>query len=132
MLNWFLIFLGCFGILFLNQIEIKIIGLIFLWAYLDTVLATITILSNELLINPYRNMSGLIFLTFHSLGGLFGTTLTLCLTHYKHIILFYSTGLTIASCLVLFFIPTSPAYLLRRNKNQKFKNSLKYIGIVNR
>lgn len=47
-------------------------------------------------------------------------------------ILFYSTGLTIASCLVLFFIPTSPAYLLRRNKNQKFKNSLKYIGIVNR
>lgn len=126
--NWLLVLFGCACVFLEIHLYGKVLGLVFLWAYLDTLLASCTTLSNELLVNPFRNFSGVVFNSSNALGGILGTFLASYLGNYRFLVLVYSAGFTLTSLLLLFLVPKSPSFVLSQNRYGEFRESLQQIA----
>lgn len=131
LVNWLLVLVGSVCVLLIESVGFKVFGLVLLWAYLDTVLASCTILSNELLVNPLRNLSSVCFNCIHSLGGIVGTFLAFYLGDYRRVVLVYSLGFSVASLLLLLLVPKSPSFLLSKGRFEEFRVSLQSIVSLN-
>ena len=114
-----------------DNLELKTVGFSFLWAFVDILTSVSMIYSNELLVNPLRNISNIIYQMNYYIGGLITTFLSSYITHYKYLSLTYFVGYSICILIVAFFVPRSPSYLLKQKKNDELKTILAKISKVN-
>lgn len=123
---------GFVCMVFVDNLKAKAVGIIGLWIYHDVTFALTSVYFNELLVEPFRNISNAISRIAHSLGAIFGTLMTLYLTDYKLIVSLYFSGYVIFNVLLLFALTSSPSYLLKQNKMKDLTKAIIKIASVNR
>ena len=119
--------LGYFGTSFFSQL----LGLMLLWSYMEVVSIASIELSNELLINPFRNLFTNITSIFIFFSGLLGNYLTNYLTSYKDLFLIIFISYFFGIVLVMLLLPESPSYLLKKCKIDDLKKVILSIAKTN-
>ena len=121
---------GFVCVMLVEGLAFKIAGITGLWAYLDLTLAITPVYANELLVEPFRNVSNSGFRIAFSIGAFFGTLMTVFLPRYKHIVCLYFSGHLVNNLLLLFWLPRSPSYLLKQNKTRELTQTVAEIASV--
>ena len=99
-----------------KSLEVKMFGLMLLWAYMGVVTAAFTLLSNELVVNPVRNVSIAGYGFVVCLGGLLGNLLTGYIATYEALMIVNFVGYLVWVVMVSFLVPESPSFLLMKSR----------------
>ena len=124
--------LGGVFTLLIDDLYVKIVGLVFLWSYLDTIFAISFVLYNELSVKGFKNKSNMFFNTMHVAGSIIGTYSTYFLNNYYYLVVIYLSGYLIVLVFFSCLIPESPYYLLKSKQFAKFKNCILYMAETNK
>lgn len=122
---------GFFCLVFVDNLAAKCVGMTGLWIYHDVTFTLTPVFFNELLVEPFRNISNAIARIAHSLGAIFGTLMTFYLTDYKHIVCLYFFGYTVYNLMLMFALPSSPSFLLKQNKSDRLVAAIERMADVN-
>lgn len=120
--------LGCGLVCFSDLLSVKMIGLTLLWTFSEFNFVVLSLLSNELLVNPFRHYSNNTYSIFLCIGGLAGNFLTHYIRTYKQMVWVYFWGYSVAILLVYWFIPYSPSFLLKKGAYQELTLLIEHIG----
>lgn len=122
---------GVMCIHFGRGVELKVFGVMCLWTFMKVAYSTFALLSNELLVNPLRNISTGIYSVFVGVGGLFGIFCTRVVADYQSLILVNFSGYTFTIVLIGFYLQESPSFLVKRAENAELENVIQHMCIVN-
>ena len=110
----------------------KVTGIMLLWVYGDVALSLASVFANELLGEPFRNVSNSAFRIVHGLGGAFGTWMTFHLRDYRLIVGLFCAGYLVYNILLLFTLPQSPSFLLKQKRIAQLRLTITQIAVLNR
>lgn len=116
----------------LDGLAFKVIGIMGLWGYMDVVFSISLVFFNELFVNPFRNVSNVISRFGYASGALLGSLFTSYLPDYRLIISVYFGLHSVLICILIFIIPESPSYLLKRRKQAELKKVIISIAKMNK
>lgn len=122
---------GSFLILGVQGLLPSVLGLLLVWGYINASFSLLMLLSNELLVNPLRNSSNMIYRIVYCLGGFCGTFLVSYLTDYRWIVSAYSAGFGVFTCLLACLVPDSPSFLLKHKRNASLEQTIARIADCN-
>lgn len=118
---------SCFCIYFGRSLESKVIGIMLLWSFMEIAYTAFAILSNELLVNPIRNLSVPLYSVLHCVGGLTGNVTAKFVHSYVSILTVNYIGYFVTVVLIALFIPESPSFLLKRSKDDELRAAITYM-----
>ena len=136
--NILLLTFGCLAVpgfvctVFVSGLVAKVGGVLLLWVYSDIILILTPVYANELLVEPFRNISNSVFRIMHGLGGALGTWMTLHLRDYRYIVCVYFAGYLVYNLLLMLTLPQSPSYLLKQQRAVELREAIARIASVNR
>ena len=117
---------------FVDGLAAKIAGIIMLWVFNDTSFSLISVFVNELLVEPFRNLSNVLSRFMYFAGGIFGVWMTLYLGNYRMIVLLYCAGYLVFMVMLLTCFPRSPSFLLKQKRNAELVRAIRRIAHTNR
>jgi MFS family permease len=129
--SYALLFFGWFFIVFFRSLILNLIGLMLLWGFMEVSCLSIYNLSNELLVNPLRNHSILIYSMAVCFGGILGNYLTHYLTSYQSLSTAIFFCYSFFYFFVIIFLPESPSILLKQGKHKELKQVIEQISKQN-
>ena len=127
----FATFPGCILVVFIGNLHLKVLGLILVWGYINASFNLMTLLSNELLVNPLRNFSNVIGRLAYCSGGYLGTFLVGHFTDYRYIVSLYFAGFLSFTLLLVYLVPDSPSFLLKQKRNNELRSTVTQIAHSN-
>ena len=131
LIGFALALIGWACILFSNSLTIELLGLMTLWGYMDVLNTGIYVLSNELLVNPFRNLSINCYGIIICLGGIFGNFLTHFFQNYKTISTAVFICYLMGFLMLALLLCESPSFLLKSLQHKRLKKVIREIGNAN-
>lgn len=122
----YILVMGCDGL------ALQVLGVIGLWGYMDIVFSISLVFFNELFVSPFRNVSNVISRIAYASGALLGTLATSYLADYREIISLYFGLHSVFMCMLIWLIPESPSYLLKRRKHARLQKVVLGIARINK
>ena len=126
------LFIGGVCVLLVKNYVAKVFGILLFWMVNDLMYVSSYLFYLELSVKNFRNKSSTIFSIFYFFGGILGNTMTIYFADYKAIIFTTFLAFVITLTFLFFLVPQSPYLMLKMNKNEDLKKSIKYIMAVNK